>query len=383
MEKKTNVVTWSFSCPVESIAGALARVLGAVDKRNTLPILSNVKIDVFLRGAIQFVATDLEVRAATECRATVPGSGGAACVPAELLKGVLSALKGDVSFSMQDDQRLAVEGNGRHFEIACFPAEEFPDPECNWDAVVCHFEPGVLPRLLRSVSHAVGQDINKNNLCGVYLCQDRGRLTAVATDGNRLSLSGMELHDVDLQRGFLIPSKAVRILSGIETGITVRAEGSGKEDNQIFFEAVGFDLTARLLDGDFPAYRRVIPEDHNEFFTVASSALAEAIDDVTVVNEGKAKGVTIAAPEELFGEALAVSALGANSVAKASVPCMGGTGYNVTANSRYLVQALKAIDGEAFVKYGGANRAILLVPVDHEGFDERLEILMPYGAVAA
>lgn len=376
-KKAKSVTTWSFSSPVEAISAALGRVLGAIDKRSTIPILANVKLCVLLRDAIQIIATDLEVRAATECKATVPGSGGSICVPAELLKGVLSTLSGEVSFALEEDLRLVVEGNGRHFEIACFPAEEFPDPDCSWGKEVCHFEPGVLPRLVRSVSHAISQDINKTNLCGVYLCQENGRVTAVASDGNRLSLSGMEIHGVELPRGYLIPARAARILVGIETGISLFVHGE-QDDNQIFFEAGGFDLTVRLLDGEFPAYRRVVPVDHPDLLTVDSGALSGAIEDVAVVIEGKSRGVTIDAPEDKYGEGLDVSALGANGVARAGVPCNGGTGYKVTANARYMVQSLKALDGEVFVKYGGASKAVLLVPLDHDGFDERLEVVMPY-----
>ncbi len=384
MGKKTEAVTWSFIVEKGNIVQALGRVLGAIDRRSSIPSLSHVKIDVLLRGAICITATDLEMVATVECPATVPAAGGAVCVPAELFKGALAANSGQIEISLRG-LKLEIEGNDRRYELACLPAGEFPQPPQHWESPACYFEPGVLSRLLKAVGHAICQDEAKYNLCGVYLCQDQGRLTAVASDGHRLSLAGVELPEATIDRGFLLPAKAVRILSTVERGVTLSVGTPGKNDSQVLFDQIGggFELSVRLMDGQFPPYRRIIPDDHGDSFTVDSVVLAAAIEAAAVVSEAQTKSATLHATEEHLGEGLTVSALGACGVATATVPCLGGTGYKTTANAKYLMQALKSLGGEVFIKHGGTAPTVLMVPVDHDttglgGFDERLEIVMPY-----
>lgn len=381
MKKEKIQKEWGFTAGAKSLADTLGRVLGAVDKRSTLPVLSHVLVNVYLRGAVSFTATDLDLRVTAECRASVPSGGGSVCVPADLLKGALGAIAGEVVIELQSDLRLVIDGGGCRFELTCLAADEFPAGTLDWQAPVCRFEPGVLPKMLRAVSHAVSGDESKYHLAGVYLCCDQDRLTSVATDGHRLALAGLDIQQY-IPEGVIIPTKAVRLLSAWECGIEFAFGVPGKNDNSILFDADGFELIVRKVDGQFPAYRRVIPDDLPEHFTVVSGGLADAIEDCAVVNTERSGAVTLACPEENMGEALNISALGPCGVATASVPCVGGVGYRTTANARYLVQALRALGGEVFIKHGGTKPSILMFPVDNVdgdgiGFDERLEVVMP------
>jgi DNA polymerase-3 subunit beta len=377
--EETKTAGLTFTADAASLTAALAKVVGAVDKRGSMPILSHVKIDVFLRNAVGFTATDLEVCAFADTeRVSVPGAGGGICAPAELLKAALSAMSGQITVTLIAGQRLLLEGNGRRFEVTCLDVADFPAAALDFQDPVLRFEPGRLPRLLGAVRHAASQDDSKYNLCGINLCRDQGRLTATATDGHRLSLAAVEMDGIDAFDKLLLPAKAARILAGAVSGVSLALGTEGKNGNQVLFDAADLELTVRLIDGDFPDYRRVIPTNYDQHLVIDAAALADAVSACAVVGEGRFRMVCLECPEDAFGESLTVSALSADGVATATVPCMGGTGFKTGVNSKYLLQALKALgDGEVFIKCGDKAGPLLIVPVDHGSWDERLEVIMP------
>lgn len=357
----------------KNLLDTLGRVLGAVDKRSTLPILSHVLMTVYLRNAIGFVATDLEIRAAAECTAGVPGAGGQVCVPADKLKGILSSLSSsEIRGELRDNGELILEADGARFAIATLPAEEYPAALADDIDAPLTFRPGTLPALLRAVAHAASQDASKWNLCSVHLVAEGERLTAVATDGHRLSLAGIS-HDQagEFGPGLLLASKAARLIGNITGTIS---HGRRPKDSEVIFCADEANITARLVDGDFPDFRRFVPKPSTIALHLVREVLIDALQACGVCSDDQGKSVLLKGA----ADSLTLSALGATATATIVIPCSQGEGFTARVNSRYLLQALSALNGEEVcIKQDGPTGPLLLVPVDHGGFDERLEVLMP------
>lgn len=351
----------------------LGRVLGAVDKRSTLPILSHVLLTVYLRNAVGFVATDLELRADARCVAGVPGGGGQICVPADKLRAALASVEcTEVAVDISADLRMTITAGGARFELACLPADQFPGTLSDDIDADIIFAPGHLPRMFKAVGHASGIDQTKHHLCGIYLSRENDRLTAVATDGHRLSLAGVT-HDqaAEFGPGLIIPSKAARLLTGLVGSI---GYGRAPKAQELIFCSDQATLTARRLDAEFPAFRRVVPEGGTLCLVAHRERLIDALQACGVMADDDGKSVLLTAA----GDELVLSSLGSLGTVVVTVPCSGGEGFISRVNSRYLLQALGALTGdEVFIKNNGPGSPLLILPVDHGGFDERLEVLMP------
>lgn len=358
----------------------LGRVLGAVDKRSTLPILSHVLLTVYMRNAVGLVATDLELRAAAECVAGVPGGGGQICVPADKLRAALASVECvEVSAEVATDLRMTITAGGARFELACLPADEFPGTLSDEIDTDVTFAPGLLPRLFKAVGHASGIDLAKQHLCGIYLTHENERLTAVATDGHRLALAGISQDQVsgvdDFGPGLILATKVTRLLSGLDGTIEfARARKDKDLVQELIFASNQATLTARLLDAQYPDFRRVVPEGGELCLVAQRQRLIDALQACGVMADDDGKSVLLTAA----GEEIALSSLGACGTVNVTVPCSGGEGFVSRVNSRYLLQALGSLTGdEVFIKSNGPGSPLLILPVDHGGFDERLEVLMP------
>ena len=349
---------------------AVSRVVGAVDKRSTMPSLSHVLITVYMRGALGITATDLEIFAVAECEAGVPGGGGKVCVPAEKIKGVLDAIGAEEITATVHENELIIEADGFRFALSCLPVEEYPAVPEHTEIPLVSFAPGELPRIIRACGHAMGTDqITKAHLCGIHLLHESGRITAVASDGHRISIAGRSHPQAQVfDKGLTLPSKACRLIASTMAGL----EYSRQDDSLVHFDSLCSRISSRLIDGEFPNFRRVIPQDSPGSITVDRQRLAEALAACGVVGDDKGKSVTM----EGDGEVLTVTALGPQGTATGHVPCIGGEGFKIRVPSRQLLQALKALEGEeVFIKYKDETTPLLLVPIDHGPWDERLELI--------
>lgn len=358
----------------------IGRVMAAVEKRATVPILSHLRVSVRKNQTLSVAATDLEIYAAAECRAEVPGEWFGFCVPAELLKNAISGVSGDITMGHDGkEQKLSLTGDGYNIELATLATDEYPQPQ-RLTSTLGDFKtaPGVMCRTLAAVSHAMSGDHTKSNLCGIrFEIDDNGILTAAATDGHRLSIAAQALEDEGRPTGgapgFTLPAKAVRVLAGKESGYHVDIG-----ENNVAFQALSFDLTAQLLAGDYPDYRRILPSDRAGDITVDAEALIDAINVVAVVDE-KDKVVRLEPPTDAMGEKMTVTAVGLNGVARAYVPCLFNYDKPFSLSARYLLQALKSLgSGEVFITCGDKT-PIVIIPVDHGPWTERIELIAQVG----
>lgn len=364
-----------FTVERERLTATLGRVMGAVDKRSTLPILTHVLMTVYLRGAVGFLATDLEVAAAAECAADVPRAGGEVCVCAEKFKAALAAIDADEVKVERFGDEIKVSGGLFEFVLPVLPPDEFPRVDAD-HTFYADVQAGILTRLIKAVSHAAAKgDINKAHLAGVHLDGDMAsdRLQAVGTDGHRLSLAAVSFDNVgELGKPFTLSTKGCNLAAWLPGSLELRRSSSS-----VAFSHSESRVVARLAEGEFPRYRRVIPASMPSHLVANREAMVAAVEAALVMAEGEGRSVLLTWSS---GDRLQVSALGPVGSCVADVPCQSDSemGLSIRVNSRYLIQALESLEGEeVFVKWGGDRDPLLLTPVDLGCFDERLEVVMP------
>jgi len=348
----------------------LGKILAAVSRNASTPILSHVEL-VGMAGGLQLSATDLRVHATAECRADSE-KWGACAIPADKLHGIVNSADAELlTMSLGDNMTMEISGDTRKFSVMCLSADEFPAfPPIPSSRL--QIGAGILPDLITAVDHASGREASKYHLCGVHLVSEGNRLTSVATDGHRLALASREIPDLAdcINPGITLPAPACKLASAITGAIEYRMAGDG---NNIHLSGGGLGLAVRLLEGQFPTFRRVVPTDLDGAFTVSAVDFASAIEACGVMIEGESKSVRLV----MADDTLTVSALSRVGIASATIPALGDPGLAISVNSRFLLQSVKSLGGEIFVKYKDGLSPLMLIPVDHGKWDERLEILMP------
>ena len=336
-----------------------------------MEILSHIELVGIAGVGLRLSATDLRVHATAECRADIEAPAACA-IPADKLHGIVNSIDAElITMSLGANMAMEITGDSRKYSVSCLSAEEFPAfPSIPSGST--YIDPGVLPDLVTAVQHASSRDESKSHLCGVHLISEGGKLTSVATDGHRMALAAKELFNFDnrINPGITILTPACKLISAITGDIEYRMAEDG---NNIHLSGGGLGLALRLPEGKYPAFRRILQEDLKHAFTVSASDFAAAIEACGVMIEGEYKGVQLVMSEDT----LTVSALSRVGVALATIPAMGDPGLDIMVNSKFLLQSVKSMRGELFVKYNNAYSPLMLIPVDHGPWDERIEILMP------
>ncbi|HSF47391.1 MAG TPA: DNA polymerase III subunit beta [Burkholderiales bacterium] len=278
----------------------LQAVAGIVERRQTLPILSNVLIE--RRGAALFLtATDLEIqiRASFDCGGDTGDSQFT--VSARKLVDILRALAEATPIRMNiTDSRLHLQAGSSRFVLHTLSAEEFPRlPELAPDAPTLRVAQGVLKRLLGKVQFAMAQQDVRYYLNGLLIVVEGSSLLAVATDGHRLALAKSEVEGGHARQEVILPRKTVlelmRLLEDGEQPLEFRFGG-----NQVAFSAGGRLILSKLVDGKFPDYQRVIPKEQPKRFPLARALIQQALQRVGVLANDKLRGVRwIITPDNL------------------------------------------------------------------------------------
>ncbi|MBZ0221150.1 MAG: DNA polymerase III subunit beta [Candidatus Methylomirabilis sp.] len=269
----------------------LQRIQGIVEKRNTMPILANVLLDAS-KGKVTIMATDLEVFIRDAAQAGV-SEEGSVTVNARKVFEIAKELPGDqIDVSTGKDDKLTLKAGKARFNIMGLPAKEFPsfpDPE---EGSLQPIDGETMRNMIDKTSFAVSTDETRYNINGFLLEREDGRIKMVATDGHRLALIVSEGDNIakGQKEGVLLPRKGVmemkKVLDEREgdffLGITQK-NAVMKRDNTV--------ITVRLLEGEFPDYRRVIPKDNDKVVRAKREDLLSSLKRVSILSTDKIKGV--------------------------------------------------------------------------------------------
>jgi DNA polymerase III subunit beta len=324
---------------------------GVVERRNTLPILSNTLIEPVESG-ISILATDLDIGVRRSCAAKVKGSG-AITVNARKLFELVKEMKGDgIRVRGLENHRVEVLSGKTRLNLVGLDPKEFPSipgltGKPTKGASELRAKARVLGSMIESTLFAVSLDETRINLSGVYLENQQGALRMVATDGHRLAMIDRQIEGRVPEKGVILPRK------GLVEAKKLLESGNGEEDPVTLWIDGPIakvvrdraELFMRLIEGEFPDYRQVIPKQSKAKVSLGREDLLRALGCMSVLTTERAKGVRITLKPGVL-EVQASNPDAGDGLDEIEI-AYSGDELSIGFNGRYLIEALGAMhDGE-------------------------------------
>ena len=356
---------------------SLGHVHRVVEKRNTIPILSNVLLRA--EGArLLLKATDLDL----EITETVPADiaqASATTVPAQILFDIVRKLPdgAEVALDTGDGAQLALRSGRSKFTLQVLPESDFPDLATGEFATRFTLTAGALKKLIERTQFAISTEETRYYLNGIYLhvitAAGKPMLRAVATDGHRLAQAQIDAPaGSESMAGVIVPRKTVgevqKLMEDPEAEVTVELS-----ETKVRFTIGPVVLTSKLIDGTFPDYGRVIPQGNDKILKVDRSEFAGAVDRVSTISSERGRAVKLALADGRM-------VLSVNNPDSGSAVEELGVDYPADAieigfNSRYLLDVASQLEtGMAEFRFADPGSPTLIQDV---GEANALYVLMP------
>ena len=278
----------------EALLDPLQRIGGVVERKQTLPILSNILINA-KSHEIQITATDLEVELRTQAVAECNGEGDFT-VPARKMLDICKALPegADITLEVEGDKAKIRSGRSR-FTLGILPAQDYPVIDPSASSSVFTLKEADLKQLIEKTQFAMAQQDVRYYLNGMLLEIRDGDVRTVATDGHRLALSEcINSVDPDLDVQVILPRKAV-----VELGRLLKdSENEIKLELSVNYVRVLLDgavFTSKLIDGRFPDYQRVMPSGTNKELRADKGLLKQSLTRASILSNEKYRGIRFSA----------------------------------------------------------------------------------------
>ena len=280
-----------FSVSKEQLLAGLQTVQNVVSTRTTLPILSNVLLQV-ADGKVRLTTTDLDVGVSGTIDAQVDKDGGTT-LPARRLANIVRELPAaEVQIDVDSKNVASIRCGQSFFKIMGLPEEEFPPLPKFEGAKTFTLSQAALRDALKKTSYAISTDETRYVLNGILFSFKENKLTMVATDGRRLALVDLEVEFPQSQEvDIILPTKCVTELSRLlgEEGDVKMSVG----ENQVAFEIGGTLLVSKLIEGNYPNYRQVIPGEAKERITLERELFYNAVHRVSLLSSEKSNSVKL------------------------------------------------------------------------------------------
>jgi DNA polymerase-3 subunit beta len=357
---------------------SLNHVHRVVERRNTIPILSNVLLKTD-GGSLEMKATDLDLEI-TEATPAVVEQAGATTVPAHLLYDIVRKLPdgSEVMLSTDADGNTMTVISGRsNFKLQCLPQSDFPELTAGEFSHTFRLDSSVLRQLIDRTQFAISTEETRYYLNGIYMHtaehDDDIVLRAVATDGHRLARCETTAPDgAEAMPGIIIPRKTVgelqKLVDNPDIAVTVELS-----DSKIRFTIGAVVLTSKLIDGTFPDYQRVIPTGNDKDMQVDRQTFASAVDRVSTVSSERGRAVKLALADGQL--TLTVNNPDSGSATEEIAVGYEADPMEIGFNARYLLDITNQLAGDD-VKFtlADAGSPTLIVDIADE---DSLYVLMP------
>ncbi len=328
------------------LLSALQSVIGVVERRQSLPILSNLLLEA-KDDWLSVVGTDLELQVERKVRVQnlTPGRLTAS---ARKLHDICRGLPEGAMLSLElVDGKLLLKSGRSRFSLATLPAEEFPLFAADGAETELNLSNRELKDLLQRTQFAMAQQDVRYYLNGLLLEIRPSRLRAVATDGHRLAMAELQRElSVAKDAQIILPRKTVielqRLLDSSEAPVKLSLTS-----NQIQVDLEDLRLTSKLIEGRFPDYERVIPEDSDKVLRCGRQKVRAALSRAAILSNEKFRGVRL----QISGEMLRIQTQNPEQEeAEEEVEIeYAGSPLEIGFNVSYLLDALDAIEGDEFI----------------------------------
>lgn len=282
-----------FSINRESLVKPLQQVAGVVERRQTLPVLSNLLLQV-KGNELSMTGTDLEVELIGRVE-VANTEDGEVTVPARKMVDICREIpeKADIDFSLNEN-RLEIRSGRFRSTLSTLPAVDFPSVDQSAPELSTDLDSKSFKKLLDKTAFAMAQQDVRYFLNGMLIELGGGHVRAVATDGHRLAMSDLEQSELDEStKQVIVPRKGVielqRLMQELEDSVSI-AIGS----THLCAASSMFTLTTKLVDGKFPDYERVIPKGGNKLVIADKHELRQALSRTAILSNEKFRGIRVA-----------------------------------------------------------------------------------------
>lgn len=343
----------------DELLNPLSSVSGIIERRHTLPILSNVLMERS-GDKLSFLATDIEMQIISRGNAGGESDNRSITVGARKLVDILRALPSEAEVSLQmQEKRLVVKAGRSRFTLQTLPAEDFPRlAKPTGDVAKFSIGQRTLRKHLSLVQYAMAQQDIRYYLNGLLVVADSGHLRLVATDGHRLAYTALALDAEVPAQEVIVPRKTVIELGKLlaDTDDPVHVEVSG---TQAAFNFGAIELVSKLVDGKFPDYTRVIPAGHKNRLVIERETLRQALSRAAILSNEKFRGVRWVLTQD------SLKIVSSNTEQEEAVEEIevkyGGDGLDIGFNVTYLLDVLNNVSAnEVTASFGDAASSALI-----------------------
>jgi len=366
-----------FSISKNVFLAGLTKIQGIVEKRHTIPILANVLIEA-KNDEITITATDLEVGLKSRYAAKIIEEGKITVSAKKLYEIIKELPDKEINFVSKSNFWVEIKCDKSVFNLVGLSPEEFPkfpDFEIKTNTI----NKNILSEMIEKTLFSVSNDETKFNLTGIFIKSEEknntNNLVFVSTDGHRLSLIQRVIEeklDDKYNEGFILPKKGIteikKILDNVDDDITI-----GICDNNFTVNSNNTTLIMRMVDGDFPDYKRVIPEKGSNVAIIDKNKFLHALKRISILSSEKSKGIKINLKNDLLILSSSNPDLGD---AKEEIDISyGGDEISIGFNAKYIIDILQVIKSENI----SFNLKDNISPgrINPEGDENHLSVIMP------
>ncbi len=366
-----------FHCKREDLINSLKKIQGIVEKNPVIPIASNLLLEA-KKDTLVLRATNFEVGIIVENKIPIVKDGEIIIDAQKFFEIVREMPDGEISLKRKDDGWVEIKHGTRIlFNLAVLADEQYPPVKPDDKIQFVEIEAGHLSELIQKTVYACSDDRTRDVLRGILLEQNNSILRMVATDGHRLALAEREIlkgDSVTIERGTIIPRKGAkeikRLAQELEAKDTVEV---GFGEKNITVRKGEETLIIRLIEGDFPDYKRVIPQKNTKKLLLKERDLLESLKRVMLITEEETRAVTFSVKKGFL--TILSKKAGTGDVREEREVDYDGEEFDFSLNSRYMLDVLGALEGEKIsLEVEDSSTPILIKEADRE---DVIAVVMP------
>ncbi len=348
-------------------------VAGAVDKKQSMPILANILLKLH-KDKLSLTATDLEIEitAHIECKSTK--DEGAITIPAKKFIDIVKSLEDDAEVVFTcEDSRVSISSATSKFKLATLPADDYPTADYDCSDLEFYLNTVDLIHIFQSTAFAMAQQDVRIYLNGLFLEVGMKNITAVTADGHRMAICSIPCEDLATQQRLLIPKKGIqevlRLLSNSETEKVLISVSN----NHFRVQSSQYIFSSKLIEARFPPYTKAIPKAQDKHVTIDRDILKRALTRIIIMANEKSRAVLLNIQEG----SLTLSATNQEheeGVESLGVETQGGN-LEIGLNASYLLEVLNHMqEGLLNLSFTSADSSILVQSLQDDNYQY---IIMP------
>ncbi|MDC0433719.1 DNA polymerase III subunit beta [Pelagibacteraceae bacterium] len=330
----------------DSLLKSLSFVQGVVEKKNTLPILSNVLLQL-KNEKLTIVATDLDIIFYDEIDNVKIVKEGSTTTSAAILYDILRKISSnsDLNFDLKSENKLSLKSENSNFNLLCLPTDNFPAFTDEFQSQEISLDNKKFLKLLNKTKISISNDDTRHYLNGIFLhlteAHGRNFLTGVATDSHRLSSSSLEITNTSEFNSLILPRKTVfqlcSLLTESSNQLTIQTS-----ENKIKFTLGKIKLISKVIDGKFPDYKKVVPTANDKTLLISSNDFISSIERVASVSLDRKEGVKLMINKD--NVQLSVNSANSGEGNEKIRADFSDENLNISFNSKYLIDIASEIE---------------------------------------